>query len=537
MIDPRNRFLPRGQGFDATQMLAYERPYPDRSLLQLWTYTDRLSYAPGETVAIHAICSAGRFEIEIALDGRRPRTLERIAVEAPWQELRPGFQEDGCDWPVVHRWTVPRDLPSGFILLISRATAADGTVRQQEHGFAVRALEPGQRSRSVLVLATCTWQAYNDWGGGNHYMADAMGPLSFAPRLSIHRPYSKGFMVLPINAPRRVPDRTLPFGGITRHNNMEFALFRGLSKFYSSAGWASYDRHFSLWMEREGRPVDLITQHDLQSEPELLARYDTALFVGHDEYWTWEMRDAVERFARAGGRVGRFAGNFYWQIRLEAGNTRQVCYKWDAHVHDPVRTNRISCNWEDPAVGRPGAATFGLNGGYGIYAGVGGMVPRGPSGFTVYRPEHPMLAGSDLYYGDILGTTTRIFGYEVDGLDYVVRDGMAYPTETSGAPEGLEIIALGLATNTEADHAKPWESGFFNQFGDPALEVLPLRYGEDTPENRARASRGSGMVVDFRLGAGSVFHAGTCEWVAGLTAADPAVEQVTRNVLDQAAAR
>ena len=60
MIDPRSRFLPRGQGFDGTQMLAYERPFEDRSLLQLWCYTDRLSYAPGDTVAIHAMSSVER---------------------------------------------------------------------------------------------------------------------------------------------------------------------------------------------------------------------------------------------------------------------------------------------------------------------------------------------------------------------------------------------------------------------------------------------------------------------------------------------
>ena len=108
------------------------------------------------------------------------------------------------------------------------------------------------------------------------------------------------------------------------------------------------------------------------------------------------------------------------------------------------------------------------------------------------------------------------------------------PRKTAGAPEGLEIVALGLATNTEAHHGLKWEAGYFNAHGDPALEVMPLRYEGDTPENRERSSRGSGMVVAFRNGGGSVFHAGTCDWVAGLSARDPAVEQVTRNVLDRA---
>ena len=52
------------------------------------------------------------------------------------------------------------------------------------------------------------------------------------------------------------------------------------------------------------------------------------VFVGHDEYWSWEMRDAVDAYIDSGGHCARFAGNFFWQIRLEgsAGDV-QVCYK------------------------------------------------------------------------------------------------------------------------------------------------------------------------------------------------------------------
>ena len=40
-----------------------------------------------------------------------------------------------------------------------------------------------------------------------------------------------------------------------------------------------------------------------------------------------------------------------------------------------------------------------------------------------------------------------------------------------------------------------------------------------------------GAIVHFRKGRGKVFHAGACDWVAGLTRSDPMVEQVTRTVL------
>jgi hypothetical protein len=41
------------------------------------------------------------------------------------------------------------------------------------------------------------------------------------------------------------------------------------------------------------------------------------------------------------------------------------------------------------------------------------------------------------------------------------------------------------------------------------------------------------MIAHYRRGAGEVLNAASCNWVAGLIAADPLVERVTRNVLDR----
>jgi hypothetical protein len=63
--------------------------------------------------------------------------------------------------------------------------------------------------------------------------------------------------------------------------------------------------------------------------------------------------------------------------------------------------------------------------------------------------------------------------------------------------------------------------------------MAKLRYGNDAPDSVVKASRGSGMMVEFSRGAGSVFHAGSCEWVSGLVARDHATETVTHNVLER----
>jgi len=41
------------------------------------------------------------------------------------------------------------------------------------------------------------------------------------------------------------------------------------------------------------------------------------------------------------------------------------------------------------------------------------------------------------------------------------------------------------------------------------------------------------MVASFTKGAGEVFCAGTCEWVAGLIHHDEFTELITKNVLDK----
>jgi hypothetical protein len=267
----------------------------------------------------------------------------------------------------------------------------------------------------------------------------------------------------------------------------------------------------------------------------LLDRYAAVVTVGHDEYWSHEMRCSIEAYTDRGGHFARFGGNFVWQIRLEDGGRRQVCYKARAQAEDPLahgdRAHLTTGAWEDPAVGWPGATTVGVNGLRGIYASWGGFIPRSSRGFTVYRPEHWAFAGTFAHYGDVLGGEAGIFGYEVDGLDYTFRHGLPYPTGEDGAPEGIEILAMAPATRVEHEHEG---EGFRYYLRDAGLENAARMFsGSTDPAALDRHRYGSGMIVSMRRGQGEVFTAGSCEWVMGLTLGDAQTERVTRNVLDR----
>ncbi len=484
----------------------------------------------------HVSTSAPAFSLEVVRDGWRPETLfSRADLPSALHPTPRDCSVEGCGWPVAFELTLPADWRSGGYVVKTSVKGADGAEIEHHHLFILRAAE-GAAAPLLLVAATGTWVAYNDWGGSNHYEG-ITGPERnlFSPILSVQRPFSRGFVWLPEGAPRIPLRAPPPPGAAPRYPHMEWAYANGFSKKYASAGWASYERHFVRWAEAQGYALDLAALHDLHAEPDLLDRYKCVVFVGHDEYWSWEMRDAVEAYLERGGRVARFAGNFLWQIRIEDEGRRQVCYKYRAHLEDPYydsdRKHLTTTAWETPQVGRPGAETFGLNGGRGVYTGWGGCMPRASGGFTVYRPEHWVFGGTDLYYGDVFGSEAKVFGYEVDGLEYTVRHGLPYPTYEDGAPEDVEILAMGLATLLEEDHGNPGSLLFIGE--EDARFAAMAMFGEDSPEGVERLKRGSGMIVTFSRGAGRVFHAGTVEWVAGLVARDPYVERITRNVLDR----
>jgi hypothetical protein len=515
----------------------YEYPGMDGERGEIWCYTDSYSYAPGETVILHVSSTAPRYDLEVVRDGGAEiRVLREEGLAACWQDTPDQCSVLGCGWAASHAFRIPGDWPSGGYRITLRAEGRAGAPIVCHHLFIVRPQPGAKPGRLLQVAATGSWTAYNTWGGSNHYQG-ITGPNrnQYAPTVSIERPFCRGFVVLPPDAPRVPLEVPVPPAMPPRYPHMEWAYANGYSKKYASSGWASYDAHFFRWAERAGYAVDLASQHELHFRPEILDGYDCVVFVGHDEYWTWEMRDAIDAYVERGGRVARFAANFMWQTRLEDEGRRQVCYKYRARAEDPLygteRQSRTTTSWEAPEVGRPGAATFGLNATRGLYVGWGGCAPRGVRGFPVYRPEHWAFAGTGIYYGDLLGADSHVFGYEVDGVDYVIRGGLPEPTGKDGAPEGLEILALGLSSLKEESADIPADDQFLSDAD--ARFVAETLVGDQSPASVDRIKRGAGMIATFRRGAGEVFHAGSCEWVAGLLRRDPMVERVTANVLDR----
>ncbi|SEK31485.1 N,N-dimethylformamidase beta subunit family domain-containing protein [Streptacidiphilus jiangxiensis] len=378
----------------------------------------------------------GRVTVEDAVDGR---TVLSASVT-------------GAHW----RLTVPRDWRSSLY----RAVFEPGRGEDGEVWFVVRPAAGAPRRRLLLSVPFATWQAYNRSGVPGEGLYWTEDP-DRAARVSFDRP-----------------------GGGPPPERWEEGLMR--------------------WLRRHGPAADhgdadYCSNLDLHLDPQALVGYRLLVVNGHDEYWTWEMRDQVEGFVRAGGNLAVFGANTaWWQMRLEDGGRTMVCHR-DAAT-DPLastRPERTTVEWSSDPVHRPENSLTGLS----FRSGAGCWGPSMPlmrrESYTVAFADHWVFEGTGLRDGDSFARGA--LGYETDAADLEFADGVPTATGRDGTPASFAVLAT-------AD-LRHWEA-----YGQGGWAVLGV----------------------FRSGAGTVFNAGTVNWGAALH--DPVVDRITRNVLERLSA-
>jgi hypothetical protein len=95
----------------------------------------------------------------------------------------------------------------------------------------------------------------------------------------------------------------------------------------------AWEVYFVQWLEASGYDVSYSTDVDTHTTGAQILNHKAFLSVGHNEYWSKQMRDAVEQARDTGVNVGFFGADaVYWQVRLEASpmtevpNRVVVCY-------------------------------------------------------------------------------------------------------------------------------------------------------------------------------------------------------------------
>jgi hypothetical protein len=286
---------------------------------------------------------------------------------------------------------------------------------------------------------------------------------------------------------------------------------------------------FAAWAEAESIALDYFTDHDLDAEPDILARYGAMVVVGHSEYWSARQRAQVERFVDGGGKLAIFSGNTcFWKVRWEDGGKTLVCHKWRGFDAEPDAGGSGTHLWSHPAFAKPEAEITGLSFLFGGYHRLGLCGARGAGGFTVYDNRHWALEGADLFYGDVIGSQIPLLGYENDGCEFRFGDdGLPKPVARLGVPDNLEIVALAPCAFGE-----DVTSGYPPLIPPEKLDVCAkIVFGDAGEASQQRLLRGHAVMASFARGRGEVFNAGTTEWAHGLGAGDPFVTRITKNVL------
>ncbi len=324
-------------------------------------------------------------------------------------------------------------------------------------------------SNYLFQCSVTTYQAYNNWGGKSLYNFNSVPPRAY--KVSFNRPYAIS------------PDPAAAYGVGSGEFITNISVPPNLRG--TAGGW-EYNK--ARWLEREGQDVTYCTNIDTHALPGILVPHKGFLSVGHDEYWSHEIRQNLTVARDNGLSLGFFTANAaYWQVRFEPGTVdgaphrTMVGYKEDALDADPLaldgnptNDHLITTRFRDFPVNQPEDALLGV------------MYESNPvdANMVIHDASHWACAGTGLRNGDIL---PGLVGYEVDRM-------------FGNAPPGTQVIA---------------RSPYGNSFSEMTAYTMP---------NGA-----------------TVFATGSMQWCWGLddfnapavrpARSNAAAQQITRNVL------
>ncbi len=178
----------------------------------------------------------------------------------------------------------------------------------------------------------------------------------------------------------------------------------------SGGDFRSWEVNFIRWMERTGYNVTYSTNIDTHTNGGRLLSFRGFLDVGHDEYVSKPMYDALNAARDAGVNLGFFTADaVYTQIRLESSSTGvpnrvMVCYRDPSLDPNPDPTLK-TVNWRDPPLNLPEQVLVGVQ--------FTSLVPynNGFANYVVTNSSNWVYAGTGFKDGD---SVKGIVGYEAD---------------------------------------------------------------------------------------------------------------------------
>ena len=375
-------------------------------------YADQVSAQVGETVTLRVNTKASTFHVEAFRMGY----YQGIGARRVWTSAEvPGSRQAAptliaptntveCQWTPSIQIVIDHSWPPGVYLL--KLVGATG-----EQGFVPLCIRDDASKAAVLIMQGVTsWQAYNRWGGYSLYYGNKGGALSYIQS---------------------------PGGGTYADRARIVSYDRPYSHDWASGASDFVGNELPVVMQAEqlGLDVSYWTDIDLHERPELLASHHALVTLGHDEYWSLEMRNGAQTAVQQGLNIAFLGANAcYRQIRLEASpvgpDRHVVCYK--SAAEDPMTGKNnavVTVNWDQSPVNNPESLLTGST--YQDIAGNADVVISDPNSWA--------LAGTGLTAGQRL---PKAMQGEFDRYE---------PGPSS--PANADIIAHSLVTNRRGNYS------------------------------------------------------------------------------------
>jgi N,N-dimethylformamidase len=419
------------------------------------------------------------------------------------------FHEDDLEdagWEPSLSFQVPETLSSGVYAV--RVACDDGA---DELPFFVRPDPHGSHADVAVLMPTLSYLAYsnehNSWAApvpstprlGE--ILDTVGPRDrFAEEFglkSIYELHPDGSGVAYVSYLRPMMNMRSDYG---------MPLLLGGPHQFSA------DLELLRWLDRMSVRYDVLTDHDLHADTQLLESYRVVLTGSHPEYWTGAMLDGLGEWLAEGGRLMYLGGNgFYWVTSL---------FETRPHVLE-VRRGRAGTGVWRSEPGEEHHASTGEPGGLWRYRGrppqrlVG--VGFTAQGFDESRPYTRQSGGDDPRASWIFdGVEAKEFG----SYGSVLSGAAGFEIDRADTTAGTPPHALVLAT----------AGGFSDAYQAASEDILTSdsqQGGTVSPHVRAD------LVFFEGPNDGAVFSTGSIAWCGALLEDDCQndISRITENVL------
>jgi hypothetical protein len=448
---------------------------------QIEGFASATSVNRGDTIALFVNTAAATFTLEVFrmgwYQGQGARSVfGPVTVNGTAQAAAPGPDGNGL---VDVNWTNPYVLDTEFaggepwrtgVYLAKLTESQNGN-----QSYIIFVVRDDAHSPEVLFgLPVTTYQSYNAWGGRSLYPTQSGGqepwgstPGPRAYKVSFNRPYAASI----------APAGWYGVGAGEFLTNLQPLNPNPNNYPISGAGW---DYNMVRWLEYEQYDVGYVTNIDYHRTSSHMSGVEVFLSPGHDEYWTWEMFDAVEDARDAGIDIAFLSGNTaYRQIRLESSN-RSV-----APGSSPEQSQRIMVHYReapDPITsdGNPGndhlrTTEFReapVNRPEQDLLGVQYVLQPVDADIVISNASHPVFARTGLGNGSRL---VGLLGYEVDmrfgGWGNVVQLAsspfMTLPNGSQSGTSHMTIYTAGSGAQVFATGSIQWSWGL-DDFNGPS---------------------------------------------------------------------